>query len=308
MHVCANIGIKPSDNYLTNTIIPFFTDFTLLFMLVSAFSMCCGYYDKIKNGLITPNAFYKKRYMRILPFFALLNVINLIFEPSLKTLQEVYTNLTLGFNLLPLHNIEVIGVGWFLGIIFVFYMMFPFFVFLLDSKKRAWLVLAIVTGLLFIAFTRFGNPTRSNIIFDMPYFMVGGIIYLYREKLATLVGKKFVVSTVVLIAYIIAYFAVKRGLDIYSGYLAQLLLFALILIFALHSKNIVLNNPVVKFISDISMEIYLCHMVMFRFVEKIHLENFINNKDLLYVVTSLGVIICAICFARIFKWGMGKIK
>lgn len=28
MHVLANIAIKPSDNYLTNTIIPYFTNFT----------------------------------------------------------------------------------------------------------------------------------------------------------------------------------------------------------------------------------------------------------------------------------------
>jgi peptidoglycan/LPS O-acetylase OafA/YrhL len=32
--------------------------FVLLFMIISAFSMCCGYYDRIKNNLISPKAFY----------------------------------------------------------------------------------------------------------------------------------------------------------------------------------------------------------------------------------------------------------
>ena len=65
MHILANISVKPSENYCTQILIPFFTDFTLLFMLVSAFSMCCGYYQRIKEGSISPNSFYKKRYMNV---------------------------------------------------------------------------------------------------------------------------------------------------------------------------------------------------------------------------------------------------
>ena len=40
MHVLSNITLKPSENYLTLKLIPFFTDFTLLFMIVSGFSLC----------------------------------------------------------------------------------------------------------------------------------------------------------------------------------------------------------------------------------------------------------------------------
>lgn len=75
MHVLANIIIKPSSNYVTETIIPYFTNFTLLFMIISAFSVCCGYYERIKNGQIRPNDFYKKRYKRLLPFFGLMGTI-----------------------------------------------------------------------------------------------------------------------------------------------------------------------------------------------------------------------------------------
>ena len=77
MHVLANIAVKPSGNFLTDAVIPYFTNFTLLFMVVSAFSVCCGYYDRVKNGTIMPNDFYKKRYKRLLPFFALMTVISL---------------------------------------------------------------------------------------------------------------------------------------------------------------------------------------------------------------------------------------
>lgn len=60
MHILANIKIKPSANYITEHLIPFFTDFTLLFMMVSGFSLCCGYYQKIKDGTITPKQFLQE--------------------------------------------------------------------------------------------------------------------------------------------------------------------------------------------------------------------------------------------------------
>lgn len=37
MHVLANIAVKPSENFLTDAVIPYFTNFTLLFMVVSVF-------------------------------------------------------------------------------------------------------------------------------------------------------------------------------------------------------------------------------------------------------------------------------
>lgn len=47
-------------------------------------------------------------------------------------------------------RIEVIGVSWTLAVIFVFYLLFPFFCFLIGNKKRAWgvAVAALVFNLL----------------------------------------------------------------------------------------------------------------------------------------------------------------
>lgn len=78
MHVQANMTVKPSENVLTDSVIPWFTDFTLLFMVISAFSMCCGYYDRVKNGEITPAKFYAKRYHRAWPFFAMMVMISFV--------------------------------------------------------------------------------------------------------------------------------------------------------------------------------------------------------------------------------------
>lgn len=82
MHIQATINIRPEGGFIYDTFIPSLTHFVYLFLVVSAFSLCCGYYDKIKSGVISPNDFYRKRYSRILPFFAVLVLIDLLVPHS----------------------------------------------------------------------------------------------------------------------------------------------------------------------------------------------------------------------------------
>ena len=311
MHVLSNIGVKPSENYVTEVLIPWFTDFTLMFMVVSGFSLCCGYYDRVKTGAITPNAFYKKRYMRILPFFACLCVLDLVVSPSVNQLFNLFANLTLCFNFIPNVQIPMIGVGWFLGLVFVFYLLFPFFVFMLDSKRRGWfsLVIALVfAGLCTVHSYNVDIPVpkigRTNIIYTMPLFMAGGMIYLYRDKLK-LEGIKQLLFLSLCIVLSVLFFVFPEVRKTGFGALAsEMVLFGSWLIYALGSKDLILNNRVVRFISGISMEVYLCHMVMFRVVEKVHLERFIADGDILYALTCILVIAGAVAFS----WGFKKVE
>ena len=308
MHVMANIGLKPSSNYITRELIPFFSDFTLLFMVVSGFSLCCGYYRKIKEGTISPAEFYKKRYARILPFFALLCLVDLAVSPSLGSLCDVFANMTLCFGLLPpTAEIQVIGVGWFLGVVFLFYMLFPFFVFMLDNKRRAWLSLAVALIFVFVSMIHFGNPGRKSMIFCAPFFISGGLAYLYRDKLLGLGRRHKIVSCVVTVLLTVGFFVLKKYIP--GGmpyYIAEWALFSVWLVYAIGSVDKVLNNKVVKYLSSISMEIYLAHMVIFRVVEKARLENYIAQPDLLYVLTSVLTLAGVICFAHVMKFYVVK--
>lgn len=314
MHVLSNITIKPSENYATSSLIPWFTDFTLLFMVVSGFSLCCGYYEKIKKGTITPNAFYKKRYARILPFFACLSILDVLLSPSKHSIYEMFANLTLCFKLLPNSGIEVIGVGWFLGIVFVFYMLFPFFVFLINSKKRAWIMLTIALILTWMATVYSFNKNivtpvinRQNIVYCMPLFMSGGMVYLYRYLVSQWVSQHIIIATLGTLLLTIILFLGKGVPDTQFGpFFIELTLFTIWLIYAIGSHNFFLNNRAVYYLSGISMEIYLCHMVIFRVVDKLHLDHFITNADLLYWVTCIAVVCGSIVFAHLMKYYMLK--
>lgn len=90
MHVLGHVPLKMSQNFITTSLIPFFCDFVMLFMIVSDFSLSCGYYKRFKSGNISMNDFYKKRYNRFLPFFAFLCVVDLLVSPSIGSLYEFF--------------------------------------------------------------------------------------------------------------------------------------------------------------------------------------------------------------------------
>ena len=222
-------------------------------------------------------------------------------SPSWKSVFEVFANLTLCFNLLPSYKIEVIGVGWFLGVIFLFYLLFPFFVFMIDNKKRAWKSLIIT--LVFIAMTHFLsgiNIGRTNIVFCAPLFITGGLMYLYREFIKKFVNRYLWLVLFCCIVYTIGYFTFP--VNGFLHYIVELILFSFWLFYAIGSNDIILNNSIVRYLSSISMEIYLAHMVIFRIVERLHIEKFISQPDLYYISMGILVIGGVIVFAHIMKF------
>lgn len=315
MHVLANLQTKPTANYLTETIIPYFTNFVFLFMMISAFGVSCGYYDRIKTNQITPNLFYAKRYKRLLPFFAIMVLIDLLWEHNMPSLLEGFADLTLCFGLYPNANITVIGVGWFIGLVFVFYMTYPFFVFLMDNKLRAWLTLVVSLVLALIGIHYFASEKffehpigfgRNNILYSAPFFVVGGIIYLYRQKLSIWVKEHTWAMLAICLTITVGTFLAIKSTPVY---LPTLVLFAAWLIYGLGSRDIILNNVVVKYLSKVSLEIYLCHMLFFRVVSLVHLEKFIENTNVLYTITLICTLIGAICFSHVCKFYIiNKIK
>ena len=197
--------------------------------------MCCGYYDRLKNGQISLEKFYLKRYSRIWPFFAMLVCLDLLLKRDLHTLYDAIANLTLAFNFLPVPKIDCIGVGWFIGIIFMFYIIFPFFVFLNANKKRA--LFALLVSILFAVIAKeyyFQSPfvgiyfkEERNMINCAPYFFTGSIIYLYRSRLYKYVNKLLTTTNVIVFVVFVAIsFLHHHSNDDIACFLLKIILFA----------------------------------------------------------------------------------
>lgn len=309
MHIRAN-GAFGISGFAYDVIINSFTNLTFLFMAISAFSMCCGYYERFKNQTVSLEDFYRRRYSRIWPFFALLCTIELILEHNLNSLFEWFADLTLVFGLLPNADIKVVGVGWFLGVIFVFYMLFPFFVFLVGNKKRAWLTMTVATIMSILCKMYFmdeahvvgGYLGRTNFLFCGMFFVSGAIVYLYRNSIKRIVEKYKWLLGIAILASIVIYYTILRD------ELFLVIPFSLFMMIGLSTGKVTttfLQNKAVIILSKISMEIYLCHMFVYRLLEKVNLlhitGNELTNYILVCVATICGAIILSLILLKIIE-------
>lgn len=314
MHVLTNseYGIG---GFVFEQLIPSFTNLVFLFMMVSGFGMCCGYYQRFKELKIGVGEFYTKRYNKIWPYYALLCALDFVMSPSKSALYEVFANLTLCQGLLPNMNISVIGVSWTLAVIFVFYLLFPFFCFLLENRKRAWLAFFCTVIYNFVCSTYFFDKShiadrvevnfsaRTNILYCAVYFIAGGLIFLYRKKLAEFASKYKVVAGVILLIATVGYFVLGDSTFTILFFCVAALVYTL----GCRKKGI-LVNPVTKFLGGVCFEIYLCHMVIYRVLEKLHIVHIFENGLLAYIFTAIVFICGSVVFSVCAKWLLNKIE
>ncbi|MCC8081756.1 MAG: acyltransferase [Lachnospiraceae bacterium] len=315
MHVNANIGFEIIEggiaDYLINSVIAKMYLFVQLFFILSGFSMCCGYYDKIRNNQISLNKFYSRRYEKILPFFTLLVLIDVAigFLPgggfSLSSIAEAFADLTLMFGFYTTTGMSVIGVGWTLGVIFGFYILFPFFIYLIWDRKRAWFSLLITSMIYFLCVEYF--QSGGSLTFRwMCYFVLGGLIYLYKDDISKFFEEKTWLGIVFVIVGFVVMFVVPfsgtESIATVIGLLKNMIGFSLMLSGALCAENKLWSNPVSRFISKVSLEIYLAHMVVFRAIEKSGLTTIAGENVVSYIISCVGTIGGALIFATVYQY------
>lgn len=257
---------------------------------------------------MTPAQFYTKRYSKILPFFAIICIFDFIMSPSISALYEVLADFTLAFGLLSNPNISVVGVGWFLGTVFVFYMLFPFICFLIRNKISAWLAFA-VTIFYQIACNNYFEQSkgRTNFIYSSMFFMAGCLIYLYKDELVCIVNWfRWIVLSLVILITICYFITPEKALSVNNIWM--LVIFSSFLIYAMGVDSKILYNSVIKFIAGISMEIYLCHMVIFRVIEKLHLNYLFGKGVVSYAITCIMVLVGTIVFSIIINFGINVVR
>lgn len=291
-HVLAN-GDFQMDGYFVANVIPSWNDLVYLFMIISGFGMCNGYYKHVKDCKISIEDFYSRRYTKILPFFALLILADMVLEHSLESVYEGLIELTLVFGFLPNNELSVIGVAWTLGVIFAFYIIFPFVMYLIWNKRRAWRTLLVSIAIHALCKVYFmtdkfvvsGYSLKHNFLFCMPYFIAGCLIYLYKDMIIKVIRKYEAPSLFVCCATTVFYYLVSyRTNSFWIIDIVTMILYAVWVAYGVGTTNRLFCNRATRYISGISMEIYLAHMMVFRVLEKIGILSLFGNRAAAYLL------------------------
>ncbi len=314
MHMLSNSNNQyVISGYIAVRVIPWFTQLVYLFMIISAFGMCCGYHERMLSGQIDLTAFYKKRAARILPFFSFLVILDLLTNFSFRRLLEGFANVTLIFGLLPEPSkLSVVGVGWFIGVTFVFYALFPMFCVLTRTRRAAWCTMACAVIYNFACAYHFmsseqyphGYYMRQNFLFCAMFFVAGAIVYLYKDDICSRSTGHTLLFIVIAVLITLIYFVTPA---IYrNGYMRvifDLLIFTSWLILAIVHDLTFSSLPgrFIKILAKYSMEIYLCHMMVFRVLQKMKINYLFGRGIMSYVFTVLAVLFGALAVAFIFN-------
>ena len=303
MHIQANTHYMLS-GFVWERLIPSFTHLILLFLMISGFGMCAGYLEKFWNGAIDLEKFYKRRYAKILPYFGFLIVIALLYEPSLANFYDATMETLLIYGFLPNNALNVIGVGWTLGVIFVFYFLFPAFSVLLKTKRRAWIFLALSLWVHFVCTNYYFSAVfvtplftaRHSFIWCLPLFTGGGIMYLYKTEIRRLCNKMHFLCLFVCLIFSVLYYLTPNSVGSFDIlFYKNFILYSAWLAYAVGTDSRFFGNKTMSFLSGISLEIYLSHMFVFRFFEKLHVQYLFGNDTWISYI-----LLCAFTLAGLF--------
>lgn len=146
------------------------------------------------------------------------------------------------------------------------------------------------------------NLPASHIFIQwMCYFVAGGIIYLYRNNILRFNQCYKWVRWVFIAVGLYLTLCLNSAWGILLATVKNLFGFALILIGAISERNVVLSNKFVDRVSDISLELYLSHVFIFRVIQKLGIMNMIQHPTISYVVAVLLTFACSVVFTMAFR-------
>lgn len=298
--------------YFWNSIIGTWEITVFLFLMLSSFGMCVGYYDRFMEKTIDIEIFYARRYKKLLPFFAVVLFIDVLsVKGEISHVIEAFMKMTMLFGLLPNNALETVGVSWTIGMIFVFYLLFPFFIFVIGNKRRAWISFAIALLIHYACFgyfytEKFVDTTKFNhntcFIGYSVVFVAGGLLYLYRDAIRRFgCNHRLLMLIGCVLATVLYYISPDSiiGLDIRT--IKRMILFAMVISYGISAEKSLLCSKPMRYMGSISMEIYLAHMAVYRAIEKSHILDVLGNGVISYIACVLLVILGLLVFIEIYK-------
>jgi len=268
-------------------------------LLLSGFLLYLPHAQAAEYATLAPDTktFYEKRFIRIVPSYLasvlimlIFAIINGVYINASEGIADVIAHLSFTFTFFQstYHYTPLNSVLWTIGIEAQFYLIFPLIVQCMRKKPALTLSLMALAGLAFRAALGFAQSDLSMLVNQLPSFldvyalgMFGAILYIRLRKWAEIKPVKTWAAALSVPLFVLSVFVLLRifrfqsscgsdGMDALrrSQWIVRLPLAVSILAAMLSAAFLprvlqkLLDNKLMRFLSVISMNLYIWHQVL----------------------------------------------
>ncbi|OGC45115.1 hypothetical protein A2V49_02315 [candidate division WWE3 bacterium RBG_19FT_COMBO_34_6] len=202
-------------------------------------------------------------------------------------------------------TIGVFSHFYFIPLILSFYLIAPFLYKVFRSKSILFVIITVITNILFVFLMISLNIKRIDYrwtVFPYLIYITLGFFYAKNYEKLLMVKSKFLIALLVVLLLgiypiYINYYNAKLSTMLYLSYVYDSLCGLVVIIFSYLLNSYVINNRIIKFLSNNSFSIYLWHYLfidlIFSFIKRgklIFELNFINYISLLVLIIVLSTV------------------
>jgi exopolysaccharide production protein ExoZ len=264
-----------------------------IFYLLSGLTLALVYKNKI-NTVADSNIYLLKRILRIYPLMILTMVLTILYRQSYDV-TTIFLNITGLFGFFDYGN--YIGTGmWSIGNELVFYIFFPFLLYLFEHKKLSFNVVYGLGFLTFLIFSFFAiNPEEHTWkVYINPanqfFYFLTGIFLSNINKQSIIFTKPIIAALAGILAIGVFIFYPVSGVEDYLIFGFNRIVFSLcciVLCLSFYSLNSSINpdNIILKpliLLGEISYGVYLLHPLVSVYLSKLTMATSIGYLSALY--------------------------
>lgn len=212
----------------------------------------------------------------------------------------------------PFYINSIIGVEWYLGVLFIFYLTVPLLFKKIKSLENAmlfYMASIVICGILqkiLIRVPLLGKEDiylwnvyveNYSIIAQIPVLMMGIVCYFVYEERAIVIGKKMSFTIIALSLYVVDLLVFGRNSQI-LGVMPWSLVFGGIIIALKDSSIILFDNIIFNNLGKYSYGIYLFHFLIIRGINSLdlHMESVWGD----WIINFILVVTLSFCLSFLF--------
>lgn len=278
--IAMHCGISSLPGIIGTTGSNFGTMGVSMFMLISGYLAFLSF-SKSETGI---TKWYLKRYLRLFPLYIMATIITLLTgtystywlgNKGRISIPNILSHILFMHGLFPHYCNSILGIEWYLGALFLYYLVTPIlykYIRSLESSIIALLISLLATPIINSLIYKIMPITSDPVIYEaykntfspirlFPVYVLGITLYFLRLKInmQSIQHKKALSYTLIVfsIIMIIGQMLDANTLFHFSNYSMFAMWFGIIIIALSLSNNIVLDNPVFKLIGEYSYAMYL---------------------------------------------------